>query len=807
MSADSDPYEPVDLAREVEKRKTWFYECQLRWLNLDSFREVTEVKQPDPDPDPFPDQRIDLVSEPLFTWGFPAGQIGGELQKLGQVYLDSQEPVWTPDEIRRRDNFGSTFIGRKNNWLGYKSGLRLSVNLGDLKKQYEASAFASSVDLGPDLNKFGRRHPGRDAECMGRAISRAMLAETKPWLIPELYNAKNHDTGSIRKWIENLESFVGNFEADLSIATGSIPRQPTQAVPLEGEAYRTWIKVMIEASSAYNTADSLTARMLTQIEKPPDPSVPLRLQMFKIPYTYKYEISIQTPGSPMGPVESYRFSDPLKYWSGIVKHALGEVYVNKPNADMGLCLVMRIVYLLGALPATLGTEADLTWRKRSAPDDNFTSFFAKMGEDPVLKDDEALRKRFQVGQSKLQAILEETAAHPRSAAPSFSPLTQEVIRQALHSFKFWLDEPLHVSSNNLLLKARRETLIVTNAHEQEAEMEYWSENHYIMFASSEFLAGQFWEFDQFQPGKEFLDHGSQSGILSGKERKERGKARVLKWLNNRLMFGWTEFHSSGYYREHFQALLNLADFSLDPEVRDKAVLVIDLILFDVARYSHKGAMGAAGGRSQFNSKNCGWQNAPGDVVEILFGTRGIFGDGDSEIGASIASSIYKAPDVLLEIGTHPPMTPFTDRSRVSITFEEAPKYGISYSKDSDQKNSLLSGYASKRERYYPFIDRVNAEIARTHTDYGATEDDTVFWWGTSAYYNKQTVRGTFSAVKKFGLEKSPIFHGGLPTLIKLMAAYEKVKHRALLGGIVGTVIGAVGTATGAVVGQLKGSLR
>lgn len=503
-SADSDPAGPADLQREVEKRKTWFYECQLRWLNLGQFRGVNEA---------VPDPRLDLISEPLL----PAGQMGGQMKSLGQVYLDDQEPVWTPDELARREAFADGFIGRTNNWLGYKRGKRLADKLSDLKKKYEASVYSSQTDLDPGLNKFGRKDTGTDANSMGRALSRAVLAEAKPWLIPELYNGKNIDSGPIDKWIENLEAFVGDVEAELGIAVGGTPGQPVQADPPDAGAYRAWIKSLIESSSTHNTADSLTARMLTQVAKPPDPSVPERLALFEIPYTYKYEISIQTPGYPMALVADFPSSKSVQYWTGVVKNSLGEVYVNKPNADMGLCHIMRTLYLLGTLPASLGSDAELTWRRRTAPDEIFAKFFAKKGEDPALKDNETLRKRFQAAQTKLQVILEETAAHPRSAAPTFSPLAQEVIRQALHSFKFWMDEPLHVSANDRLLSARKETGIVTNKHEQEAEMEYWSENHYIMFASSEFLAGQFWETDQFQPGKEFLAADSKSGILTGKQ--------------------------------------------------------------------------------------------------------------------------------------------------------------------------------------------------------------------------------------------------------------------------------------------------
>ena len=775
---------PEDLRAEVEKRKLWFFECQLRFLNLDSMRGVTQAMH---------DPRLDLISEPVPSWAFP-GPIGGRLIDLGPVYLDSQEKVWTQDENARRDrDWAEKFIGRIDNWLGYKSGKRLAAAVAETKALYEQSTYASQIDLAPALNHLRRRTPNRqgpndpgDGNSMGRAISRAMLAQAKPWLIPELYNAKHPDTTKIENWVGNLEKFIADFEIELGIALGGIALQTSPLATLEGAAYRATIKTMLDMAPMRDAANALKSQMLTKTGIPNF-------------YTYHYDIQLQTSGYPMGPIGGFPFSDSVKYWTDVFHSSLGEVYVNKPNADMGLCHIMRTVYLLGTLPAALGKDDELHWRQRAAPGADFAAFFSKKADDPALEGDPALRSRLLTAQDKLQVILEETALHRRCAAPMFSPLAQEIVRQALHSFKFWLDEPLHVSSNATLVQARADTKIVTNDKEQKAEMEYWSENHYIMFASSEFLAGQLWAADEFQPGKEFLAQDSKSGILSGKDRMARGKARVLKWLNNRLQFGWMEFNSSGYYREHLWALLNLADFSLDQEVRDKATLAIDLMLFDVARFLHKGTMGAAGGRSQFKSKSSGWDNALCDVVEILFAPRGIFSDGDGQIGSSLATSAYRVPEVLLEIGIHPPAMPFTDRTRVSVTFDEAPKYGIGYSRDSDQKDSLMQGYAAKRARHFPFVDSVNQELARTHSNYGGTEDDTIFWWGTSAFFNKQIVRNTFAAMKTFGLDQSGVFGGKIPTLIRIVSGYEKLKHAAI-GGLIGSIAGPVGAVVGTALG-------
>lgn len=802
-----------DLRLEMEKRKAWFFECQLRFLNLDSFRNVTSDKS---------DPRLDLISEAVPSWSFP-GPIGGRMTNLGPVYLDSQEKVWTEDENSRRDAFAAKFIGRIDNWLGYKSGRRLAGEIAKLRKLYEQSVFASQVDFAPELNRMRRRSPTRlgpqdpgDGDCMGRAISRAMLAQSRPWLIPELYNGKNPDSTRIENWIGNLETFVSDFASELGIAVGGIAEQPSPVESLDTSAYRAFVRTMLDASTTRNVGQALKSKMLMQVvtqqcvakswgSVPPLNALP-PMHVLEKATTYHYDIQIETSGYRMGPVAKYPFSDSVKYWVDVFHSSLGEAYVNKPNADMGLCHIMRTVYLLGTLPASLGKDDELTWRKRVAPGDDFAAFFAKKAADPALEFDPSLGMRMTAAQVKLQVILEETASNRRSAAATFSPLAQEVVRQALHSFKFWLDEALHVSDNDKLVKARGDTGIVDGG-EVKAEMEYWSENHYIMFASSEFLAGQLWAADEFQPAKEFLDPDSKSGILSGRDRMARGKARVLKWLNNRLQFGWMEFNSSGYYREHLWALLNLADFSLDKEVRDKATLAIDLMLFDVARFLHKGTMGAAGGRSQFKSKSSGWDNALCDVVEIVFGSRGIFSDGDGQIGSSLATSMYQVPDVLLEIGCRPPQAPFVDRTRVSVSFEEAPKYGIGYSRASDQKDSLMQGYAAKRARHFPFVDAVNQELARTHSNYGATEDDTIFWWGTSAFYNKQIVRHTFEAVNKFGLAESGVFHGAVPKLIRIVSGYEKIKHRALVGGLIGTVVGPIGTVAGALIGAAEGLIE
>src|SRR5262245_42053255 len=145
----------VDLQVEVAKRKAWFFECQLRRLNVDSFRGVNEdglipwydggLRQGGAYVEPL----LDLISEEVFTIGFPAAQIGVRMRSLGRVYLDSQQRVWSPDERTRRDTFSQTLTGRLCNWLEFREPYRLAEAVAKLRQAFEESRFSSVVDLAP----------------------------------------------------------------------------------------------------------------------------------------------------------------------------------------------------------------------------------------------------------------------------------------------------------------------------------------------------------------------------------------------------------------------------------------------------------------------------------------------------------------------------------------------------------------------------------------------------------------------------------------------------------------------------------
>ena len=309
-------------------------------------------------------------------------------------------------------------------------------------------------------------------------------------------------------------------------------------------------------------------------------------------------------------------------------------------------------------------------------------------------------------------------------------------------------------------------------------MTYWSKNHYALFATAEYLAGQLWPDELFVPGKDFQE-GTPVGAMVGSQRMRRARPRLLKWLNHRIMLGWSEWYAPGYYREHAEALYNLVDFVLDEEIRTKASIALDLLMFDVARLSHRGSFGAAAARAQVHYKVSGWAQGTGDWAELLFGRRGAFA-GTSALAVMAAGSEYQVPDVLLEVGTSVPSRPVFDTSRVSVHFNEEQRYGI-------RTNEPPAAWA-------PQAAALNSEIVRTHQGgYDRADDDTVFWWGRGAYFNKQVVNDTVRLIHRYGLTETDPFakYGdlfGLPRTAITLGRLGAIAAATAAFGVIGLVL-------------------
>jgi hypothetical protein len=243
---------------------------------------------------------------------------------------------------------------------------------------------------------------------------------------------------------------------------------------------------------------------------------------------------------------------------------------------------------------------------------------------------------------------------------------------------------------------------VEDAHSKAPEeMTFWSENHQVLFASSEYLAGQHW------PDREFLYADGGGGKHDGTWHRERAHKRLKKWLGDRMKLGFSEWNAPGYYNEDLPPLLNIADFCQDSELKAMALTVIDLMVFDVARFTCQGNFCVTAGRVYLEHKRVAWDQSIGDFIELLFGTRGDILAPNETTAVALATSSYldQVPEVLLAIG---------------------------------------------RDRSSPFIDtsRVSGDQVPIDED---SPEDIIFWWGNGGYFTPQTYDATLKWARRWNL--------------------------------------------------------
>jgi hypothetical protein len=296
------------------------------------------------------------------------------------------------------------------------------------------------------------------------------------------------------------------------------------------------------------------------------------------------------------------------------------------------------------------------------------------------------------------------------------PYVAPCIRAALVHMKYWFDE------------------LPATGHKG-GEMTFWSENHQIQFHAAQYLAGQLFPRDIFDRSGRDRD----GAPVTGSEHQHRGRERIRRWLDRRLMLGFSEFNSPSYYSEDVPPLLNLVDFADDRDLATKAAMVLDLLIFDMARNTCRGSFGVAAGRAYFEHKAYGWENVIGETLEVLFGSRGDHRAQEKTAIALCTAQRYVVPDALLAIGRDRDLLdrqrPFEFKNRVSLNLEEARQHGIGFE----------------------------------------TADDAAFWWGCGAYFDPATIELTRTIVGRYDnlqdteplsvLFKLELFGGALEALL------------------------------------------
>ncbi len=146
-----------------------------------------------------------------------------------------------------------------------------------------------------------------------------------------------------------------------------------------------------------------------------------------------------------------------------------------------------------------------------------------------------------------------------------------LIKDAFLNFKYFIDEP------------------------GDDSMCYWSENHQILFAVSEYLAGQEW------PDEVFTNNG-----ISGKEHMEKAKNRIDAWMHQRFDYGFSEYLSNNYLAEDIAPMANFIAYAKDNKRVEQMKIIMDILWLDVALNNVNNRFVAVSSRMYGNNKaaNC-----------------------------------------------------------------------------------------------------------------------------------------------------------------------------------------------------------
>jgi hypothetical protein len=278
-------------------------------------------------------------------------------------------------------------------------------------------------------------------------------------------------------------------------------------------------------------------------------------------------------------------------------------------------------------------------------------------------------------------------------------------RRTVLGFKYWPDEP------------------ACHRHGLDS-MCTWTENHQILFASAAYLAGQLY------PDEIFPNSGQ-----TGRDKMAVHGARIRRWLDLRFRTGFSEWLSNVYYDEDLTALLSLVDFCVDQEIRQRAAMVVDLLLLDVALNSFRGVMGCTHGRSYETQKKWAAAEDVADVQKLLFGC-GRFSAGESMSAACLAlSERYRMPRVLFEIANDVERPMMVNRQRHGIRLAEAGRWGLG-------ANNLEDGMVYLSLEAYTHPRTINL-FARMLDAFG--------WWENDFFAPFRDHRRLITGARRLGL--------------------------------------------------------
>jgi hypothetical protein len=275
------------------------------------------------------------------------------------------------------------------------------------------------------------------------------------------------------------------------------------------------------------------------------------------------------------------------------------------------------------------SDAGYTVPAGAVPENAWDGIFAKMAALEDTRDFDALY---------LLNLLLGYRGHPMVPEALWTK-----VEAALQSFKLWFTEPTPPG-------------LIDNSY-------YWTENHEVIYYTLEYLLGQ-----------EYPDVPLSTDRRSGREHRDSAREKLLRWFEERARFGFFEWHSNVYYQKDFTPLLTLVEYAGDEDIRTRAAMVLDLLLFDMAMHTHRAAFGVTHGRSYKKDKMTSLDEDTWGATKLVFDNTDYPYQSRSHADAVLLSRArrYRIPEAIRRIGRT--SMPFVDRERMGIAIDELAPY-------------------------------------------------------------------------------------------------------------------------------------
>lgn len=153
---------------------------------------------------------------------------------------------------------------------------------------------------------------------------------------------------------------------------------------------------------------------------------------------------------------------------------------------------------------------------------------------------------------------------------------------------------------------------------------YWSENHTIMWMSSDWLLHEKY----------------------GRTIDTALRTRLLHYLNLKIKYGFYEFYSTTYAGYCFSGLINLSDFAQDAQIKELATKAAVRLLRDLLLMTNdKGVMYAVAGRNYPGKYESAYGQNHSSLLYLLTG-KGEAPNGDSHSGSFLSTSSIEIDSIV-----------------------------------------------------------------------------------------------------------------------------------------------------------------